>query len=880
MKFKNFVCRLLTLSTLFLLLTIASASEKYAMIVSLRSGTQELMDNNLNYCKNLKKILLSRGFKKQNISVFFEADSTFLPHSTEATPEKIFHNLKSLKTKIKKDDEFWFFLFGFGNTNRLGLRLATLGARMEGAKLADAINAVPGKHHLFFMNQNNYYFMDLLKEGKAHTIVTAADSEGQRNPPLFPKYLLKVWKNEPKLSLLQSISRTGQLVKHYFESNKMAISETSRIYQEGTVLSYPEYVKDKAVPEEEVNYHLYGFGNNLGKTAARPFLAQKKDFKPATAATKKIIQKAKKAAKEYSAFQAIYLNCEYELTINKDKSTKNITDMSIYLIKDIAAEKFNKIVLSDSPPSNEISDSESRIIAPDGTFMNVTPRVMNFQGTTRRRQLLFKYPGARAGSLIQLKFKTTKKPVNTIPETTMQLELQKSIPILQEKFRLQTPIDNEAFNCKIYGIDEKNKLKVSKSSYSKIRTFTLKNIPAFEKLPFDPPRSECYARAIITSFKSWSDFYEWTQRIMKGSEELDESTEKLAKELTKDAKTPAAKLKEIYEFLCDLRYETTPTGINALRPRNPGAVCSTRFGDCKEKANALVAMAAVIGIKGYRVLVNRGSSTRPDIPSFQFNHMIAYFPELEGFPQGLWCDATDGSTTFGTLPPGDIGREGMILKDDNFEFKKITLSGLSGNMTNSKEYKLLLKKRKDGTFDGTFTLACTGICDYQMRRKLKKSTPLQQQFQIQSIINGIYPGITASQPEISPLHDLSELLTVKCELNANKILTESPGLVPPFNLFSASSMPTRDRALVLNDGQPMTFRQSVTVIGKKGDTKPFNWKGEMACLKIEINRSQIDNVWTDVMEIDILNGVIPPDKYEQFRNVINEMRKALEKLKK
>ncbi|UKI32488.1 MAG: hypothetical protein L6W00_02560 [Lentisphaeria bacterium] len=97
-------------------------------------------------------------------------------------------------------------------------------------------------------------------------------------------------------------------------------------------------------------------------------------------------------------------------------------------------------------------------------------------------------------------------------------------------------------------------------------------------------------------------------------------------------------------------------------PAPPGEVVRNRFGDCKDKANALVTMAEKLGIRACRVLLNRGGRSDPKFPSWQFNHMLVLLPELPGYPDGLWLDPTDGTTKFGELPPGDEGEAGAAAQ--------------------------------------------------------------------------------------------------------------------------------------------------------------------------------------------------------------------------
>ena len=238
--------------------------------------------------------------------------------------------------------------------------------------------------------------------------------------------------------------------------------------------------------------------------------------------------------------------------------------------------------------------------------------------------------------------------------------------------------------------------------------------------------------------KSWQDFTAWANRMFHRAGKIDPATEKFLRQLVKDCKTDTEKSQT------DLRFSLRPalsdrTGRSrGVPPAYAGAVINSRYGDCKDKANALIALARKLGIKGYRVLVNRGRWTDEKFPSWQFNHMVAYFPKLSAYPQGLWLDATDGATRFGALPPGDLGRVGMLIKKDSFEFKTITLSG---NSKNTIERNIeLTPVTGSGKLSGTVLISASGLPDYRLRQKIKRLSPRQLDFFTFGLINHFYPG--------------------------------------------------------------------------------------------------------------------------------------------
>ncbi len=136
----------------------------------------------------------------------------------------------------------------------------------------------------------------------------------------------------------------------------------------------------------------------------------------------------------------------------------------------------------------------------------------------------------------------------------------------------------------------------------------------------------------VSSLPSWDDFAAWYRRIANGSDAIDDTVRKTAKDLTATAKTREEKIQRLFEFVSAMRYVAVEMGVQGFRPRTPQQVLSNRFGDCKDKANLLIALLKSSGIEANFVLLNRGGATDVTFPSWQFNHAICLVPATERLP--------------------------------------------------------------------------------------------------------------------------------------------------------------------------------------------------------------------------------------------------------
>ncbi len=205
----------------------AMAKEKYAVIISARSGNQLLSDINLKYVKDTLKIF--DIIKIKNVTTFFEGGNDILSGSKDITTEGVLAHLEKLSTQLKDDDELWVFFYGHSNISRRGISIPTNTRRLKGNSLLENIDKIKGKQLIFCFNTQSSIFMDLFSK-KNRVVVTATNDIGQLNPPLFPKYFLNSWLEFPKNSLLKTLQSASIKTKEYFEKNLIGASENAQVF--------------------------------------------------------------------------------------------------------------------------------------------------------------------------------------------------------------------------------------------------------------------------------------------------------------------------------------------------------------------------------------------------------------------------------------------------------------------------------------------------------------------------------------------------------------------------------------------------------------------------------------------------------------------------
>jgi transglutaminase-like putative cysteine protease len=176
-------------------------------------------------------------------------------------------------------------------------------------------------------------------------------------------------------------------------------------------------------------------------------------------------------------------------------------------------------------------------------------------------------------------------------------------------------------------------------------------------LPPDVPRSPYVA---FSTGRSWADLARRYSAVVD-----DKVRGADLKAFVRAAGAPAGSQLETVERLLarlgeQVRYTGVELGEGGLVPRPPAETLRRKFGDCKDKAVALVALLRSVDIPAYVALLDAGEDDQDveaELPGLgAFNHAIVVVP---GTPP-IWIDPTDRFARAGELPAQDQGRLALV----------------------------------------------------------------------------------------------------------------------------------------------------------------------------------------------------------------------------
>jgi hypothetical protein len=169
----------------------------------------------------------------------------------------------------------------------------------------------------------------------------------------------------------------------------------------------------------------------------------------------------------------------------------------------------------------------------------------------------------------------------------------------------------------------------------------------------------------------------------------DKTLRKLSTEIVGDATDTRLKVERIHNWVArNIRYVGIGFEDGGWTSQPASAVLASRYGDCKAHATILKALLAAQGIEANLVAVNAdGQYTLTEVATANFNHAIAYVPQLDQY-----LDPTVSLLAFGTVPPNLDGKPALnidkgtlasipVAKPESFTFATDTDYTLAGDRT-------------------------------------------------------------------------------------------------------------------------------------------------------------------------------------------------------
>ncbi|MEO6995195.1 MAG: transglutaminase domain-containing protein, partial [Lacunisphaera sp.] len=251
-----------------------------------------------------------------------------------------------------------------------------------------------------------------------------------------------------------------------------------------------------------------------------------------------------------------------------------------------------------------------------------------------------------------------------------------TLPIVTERYSVTVPT-GFSIGAQIFGQSQ----PVATHS-GNTWTWTSTNQPYRPNEPFQDPTARDDGDLLINlivptgltasfpqAFSNWPEVASMYESLNQGQCDSSAGLVAKARDLTAGCSTALEKIRALGSFVQKIRYIEINQGLRygfGWKARKASAVFSNGYGDCKDKANLLIAMLREAGIRAHLVIAmidpEAGLIAHTEFPSpIQFNHAITAITvdpsvqlpaviETEKSGRLLFFDPTDPYTKVGDLP--------------------------------------------------------------------------------------------------------------------------------------------------------------------------------------------------------------------------------------
>lgn len=783
--------------------TPAFAAPRAVIVVGLSAGETQA-ERLRTHAATLREGFIARGLPPSAITVLGTSGERLRRDAV----------LAALKpaTPSAAGDETWIVLLGTSASRGGELSFQVSGPRLTVTDLTAAVKALPGRTFVVVATPASGGFLPpLLALPDVEAVAATADS-GEINETRFADAWAESLVATPKASFAELADSAAKRVETFYTSSSLAQGEHARLIDRtaGRIIEAP-FSKAAAPAATPANRPT---GPTPGFSVADIEIPKPEDDteitrKPATDETRALLDEARAAAKD-SAYAALYLRRDIEIIIDRDFSVLERHRQRAFLRTGESLDELGTLMLPSSPPDFSTRLEGVRIIKPDGAQVLVNPHAYDERRTADNKEAddaraqgrptgplappFLPLPDVTAGCIIEAAWTVERRSSTSIPEFSEQWHLAERYPVRLLNLSITTPADAR-WTTFALNLPAAN---VVASPDTRTSTWAVIDQPAFEPRAGDPPSIRIAPWVGVSSLASWDAFAAWYQRIATGSGTTGPGIALLADEIAQAHPDRAGRLRAAYERVSALRYVAIELGVGAFRPRTPEQVWKQRYGDCKDKANLLVAVLEKLGIPAEFALVNRFGHTFTDWPSWQFNHALARVPAApaDGQPHDLWLDTTDRLVPFGIVAPGDLGRHALAFSRD---FSKATFHEITAAQEPSSVWKELWTPGADNR--ATLLLGADGAAAVDLRHLFLDLSPDQRARRLQSL----YPtnGFNVTRIELGDPYDLATPFVVKAEVNLLRGKLPPPLSVPGLASFFATE--TISRPISWDEGRATRF---------------------------------------------------------------------------
>jgi len=470
----------------------------------------------------------------------------------------------------------------------------------------------------------------------------------------------------------------------------------------------------------------------------------------------KYIDALEKGDIKYSDYKSIDTPVEklYEhliLKLNDDNSFNLYRKTAIAINNEESVSKFKYLPIYYLPNNEEVSNSNLKIIKPNGEVEEINNyrdrfyRSKNNGAFTNHSVRGYFIPNLEKGDIIEYSYYLKNYNMYEDPFFASVYYLNSFIKNKRLTFTFLTKTKSLNFNTKVKETSENNGKKYF---------IEFKDLKKVKSEPSSTGYSSNYKFLSVSTLSKWQELIDWYKGLLLKQDILPSNIKKEVKEGVKNITKLEDKIKWVHNYLFEhTHYIGIELGLNAYKPFSATKVLERKFGDCKDKANLFNTLLNEIGIESEMVLLRTNSlgqikDSFPPNPRY-FNHAISYIPKLD-----IFVDLTADKNGLFDLPFSDQESTGIIIKDNE---KLIQLPALE-----SKEVVEVVGTKVNKDLDAKITMKFKNPLSAGMRYRLENKE--NRRNYLQSMLKPVFHSFSIKSFKVKGLKDINDELVLELDV--------------------------------------------------------------------------------------------------------------------
>lgn len=298
------------------------------------------------------------------------------------------------------------------------------------------------------------------------------------------------------------------------------------------------------------------------------------------------------------------------------------------------------------------------------------------------------------------------------------------------------------------------------------------DVPGVPREPGRPGASSLRGYVHVSTAGGWDEVTARYLRLLDGRDRPTAALAEKARVWAAGAEEPEEVIRRLYAQVADrTRYVGLEFGVHSFKPELPAVTLARGYGDCKDKATLLIALARARGIDAHLTLVRTRASGAVAIEpaSFAvFDHAIVYLPALDRF-----VDPTVDRNDPWTLPPSDQEALAFVVGVDEHP-RRIPSQPAAHNRS---EWAVEAVVGAGGSAQGTARWTTRGHPATVARRALEGQGARREV--VEAALVTRFPGARVSEPAVSGLTPAFDPVAVEAEVTLPPFTGQKGGFDVP-----------------------------------------------------------------------------------------------------